>query len=157
LLLHHFEKCVILILTHDNIFIKLKIILRSKCMIETISTDKAPAAIGPYSQAIRAGSMVYISGQLPVNPATGALVENDIAIQTARSLDNIQAILATAGLTMANVVKTTVFLKDMSEFAAMNEVYAKYFNGIYPARAAVQAAALPKDARVEIEAVAFCG
>jgi 2-iminobutanoate/2-iminopropanoate deaminase len=126
-------------------------------MIETVTTDKAPAAIGPYSQAIRAGGMVYISGQLPVNPATGALVENDIAIQTARSLDNIQAILATAGLTMANVVKTIVFLKDMNEFAAMNEVYAKYFNGIYPARAAVQAAALPKDARVEIEAVAFCG
>jgi 2-iminobutanoate/2-iminopropanoate deaminase len=125
-------------------------------MIE-IKTDKAPAAIGPYSQAIRAGEMVYISGQLPVNPDTGALVENDIAIQTARSLDNIQAILESAGLTMANVVKTTVFLKDMSEFASMNEVYAKYFHGLYPARAAVQAAALPKDARVEIEAVAFCG
>lgn len=125
--------------------------------MERIMTDKAPAAIGPYSQAIRAGGMIFISGQLPVHPITGALVDNEISVQTARSLDNIQAILETAGLTMADVVKTTVFLKDMSEFAAMNEVYAKYFQGIYPARAAVQAAALPKDARVEIEAVAVCG
>jgi 2-iminobutanoate/2-iminopropanoate deaminase len=121
---------------------------------QTINTSNAPAAIGPYSQAIRAGDTIYISGQLPVDPATGSFFGDDIASQTKQSLDNIRAILTTAGADLENIVKTTVFMKDMSEFAAMNKVYAGYFTGSYPARAAVQVACLPKDARVEIEAVA---
>lgn len=125
-------------------------------MKKVIFTDKAPAAIGPYSQAIEAGGFLYISGQLPVDPATGNFAGEDIASQTAQSLKNISAILAEAGLTMDSVVKTTVFLQDMNEFAAMNEVYAGFFTGACPARAAVQVARLPKDAKVEIEAVAIC-
>ena len=119
-----------------------------------ISTANAPAAIGPYSQAIQAGQTVYVSGQLPIDPATGAFAGSDIASQTRQSLTNIKAILAEAGMTMADVVKTTVLLADIGDFGAMNEVYAEFFAEPYPARAAFQVAALPKDAKVEIEAIA---
>ncbi|HAH61545.1 MAG TPA: reactive intermediate/imine deaminase [Treponema sp.] len=120
----------------------------------TVYTSNAPAAIGPYSQAIRAGDTVYVSGQLPVNPATGEFAGDDISAQTRQSLENIRAVLAAAGISMSGVVKTTVFLKDMADFAAMNKVYAEYFPDDCPARSAVQVACLPKDARIEIEAVA---
>ncbi len=124
-------------------------------MKEQIATANAPAAIGPYSQAIAAsGKTIYISGQLPIDPATGAFAGEGIEAQTHQSLKNIQAILAEAGLSMDNVVKTTVLLKDIGDFAAMNGVYAAYFTGVCPARAAFQVAALPRDALVEIEAVA---
>ena len=123
-------------------------------MKEIIATQAAPAAIGPYSQGISAGGIVITSGQLPVDPATGAFAEGGIAGQTRQSLKNVQAVLAQAGLTMENVVKTTVFLKDMNDFAAMNEVYATFFTSDPPARSAVQVGKLPKDAMVEIEAIA---
>ena len=119
-----------------------------------IHTDNAPAAIGPYSQAIEAGNTIYVSGQLPIDPATGAFAGNDIAAQTRQSLTNIKAILAEAGADMSNVVKTTVLLANMADFAAMNAVYAEFFTAPFPARAAFQAAALPKNALVEIECVA---
>ncbi|MBQ6734764.1 MAG: RidA family protein [Lachnospiraceae bacterium] len=123
--------------------------------LQAIVTKNAPAAIGPYSQAIAAeGKTVYVSGQLPIDPATGAFAGDDIAAQTKQSLTNIQNILKEAGGDMKNVVKTTVLLKDIADFAAMNEVYATFFAEPFPARAAFQVAALPKDARVEIEAVA---
>lgn len=122
-------------------------------MKTVIATDKAPAAIGPYSQGIRAGALVFTSGQLPIDPATGAFPET-IEAQTKQSLENCKAILTAAGLTMENVVKTTVFLKDMNDFAAMNGVYATFFPSNPPARSAVEVARLPKDARVEIECVA---
>lgn len=123
-------------------------------MKEIISTTAAPAALGPYSQGICAGNLVITSGQVPINSATGAVVEGGIAEQTRQSLTNVQAVLAAAGLTMENVIKTTVFLKDMNDFAAMNEVYATFFTGNPPARSAVEVARLPKDVRVEIEAIA---
>lgn len=119
-----------------------------------ISTPNAPAAIGPYSQAVRAGDTVYVSGQIPIDPATGAFAGDDVVTQARQSLTNIKNILAQAGLGMENVVKTTVLLKDMEDFGAMNEVYAAFFTEPYPARAAFQAARLPKDALIEIEAVA---
>ena len=119
-----------------------------------IHTANAPAAIGPYSQAIEAGNTIYVSGQLPIDPATGAFAGEDIAAQTRQSLTNIKAILAEAGADMSNVVKTTVLLANMADFAAMNAVYAEFFTAPYPARAAFQAAALPKNALVEIECVA---
>ncbi len=119
-----------------------------------ISTDKAPAAIGPYSQAVRAGNTVYVSGQLPIDPVTGEFAGDGIASQTEQSLKNISAILKEAGMDMSNVVKTTVLLADIGDFNSMNEVYAKFFSGACPARAAFQAAAIPKGALVEIEAVA---
>lgn len=119
-----------------------------------IQTPNAPAAIGPYSQAIQAGGTIYVSGQLPINPATGEFAGADIRAQARQSLENIKAILAAAGMGMPNVVKTTVLLQDMADFAAMNEVYAEYFTEPYPARAAFQVAKLPKGALVEIEAVA---
>ena len=122
--------------------------------MKTVETKNAPAAIGPYSQAIISGGLVYASGQIPIDPATGAFPSEDIREQTRQYLENIRAILAEAGLGMDHVVKTTVLLADIADFAAMNEVYAKYFTAPYPARAAFQAAALPKGARVEIEAVA---
>lgn len=122
-------------------------------MKTVIATDKAPAAIGPYSQGIRAGALVFTSGQLPIDPATGAFPDT-IEAQTKQSLENCKAILTAAGLTMENVVKTTVFLKDMNDFAAMNGVYATFFPSNPPARSAVEVARLPKDARVEIECVA---
>ena len=123
-------------------------------MKNIISTTNAPAALGPYSQGIDAGSIVITSGQVPIDPATGAVVEGGIAAQTRQSLTNVQAVLAAAGLTMENVIKTTVFLKNMNDFAAMNEVYATFFTGNPPARSAVEVARLPKDVLVEIEAIA---
>ena len=119
-----------------------------------IHTENAPAAIGPYSQAIAAGNTIYVSGQLPIDPATGAFAGEDIAAQTRQSLTNIKAILAAAGADMSNVVKTTVLLANIADFAAMNAVYAEFFTAPFPARAAFQAAALPKNALVEIECVA---
>ena len=119
-----------------------------------IHTEHAPAAIGPYSQAIQAGNTIYVSGQIPIDPATGAFAGNDITTQTRQSLNNIKAILAEAGADMSNVVKTTVLLADIADFAAMNAVYAEFFTAPFPARAAFQAAALPKNALVEIECVA---
>jgi len=118
---------------------------------QAIATDQAPKAIGPYSQAITAGSLLYCSGQIPLDPATGALVQGDLAAQTRRVLDNVGAILAAAGTSFDRVVKTTVFLADMNDFAAMNEVYATYFTSPAPARSTVAAAGLPKGARIEIE------
>ena len=125
-------------------------------MNEIISTPQAPAAIGPYSQGVCAQlrSLTITSGQLPIDPATGAFAEGGIAGQTRQSLENVKAVLAAAGFAMADVIKTTVFLKDMNDFAAMNEVYAQYFPGNPPARSAVEVARLPKDALVEIEAIA---
>ena len=122
-------------------------------MKKGISTDAAPGAIGPYSQAIDTGTFVYASGQIPIDPATG-LIPEGIKAQTAQSLANVKAILAAAGLTMANVVKTTVFLADMGDFAAMNEVYAEAFEAPYPARSAVAVRELPKQVLVEIEVLA---
>lgn len=119
-----------------------------------IHTENAPAAIGPYSQAIQAGNTVYVSGQLPIDPATGAFAGADIAAQTRQSLTNIRSILAGAGYSMTDVVKTTVLLADITDFAAMNAVYAEFFTAPFPARAAFQVAALPKNALVEIECVA---
>ena len=119
-----------------------------------ISTPNAPAAIGPYSQAVRIGDLLYTSGQIPLDPATGTLVEGDIAVQARQSLTNVKAILEAAGTDMSAVVKTTVFLKNMDDFAAMNEVYAQFFAEPCPARSAVQVAKLPRDVLVEIEAVA---
>ena len=121
--------------------------------MKQISTNKAPAAIGPYSQAIDLGNMVFLSGQIPIDPATGVMPES-VEAQAKQVLTNIQSILAEAGLTMANVVKTTVFLSDLGDFAAVNEVYASFFAEPYPARSCVQVAAIPKGAKVEIETVA---
>ncbi len=123
-------------------------------MKEVISTTNAPAALGPYSQGITSGSLTITSGQVPIDPATGAVVEGGIAEQTRQSLTNVKAVLAEAGLEMENVIKTTVFLKNMNDFAAMNEVYATFFTGNPPARSAVEVARLPKDVLVEIEAIA---
>ncbi|MDE6806965.1 MAG: RidA family protein [Prevotella sp.] len=122
--------------------------------MEIISTKKAPAAIGPYSQAIRVGNLVYTSGQIPIDPKTGVFVEGGIKEQTRQSLTNVKAILEEAGLNMGNVVKTTVFMADMNDFADMNEVYAEFFAEPYPARSAVAVKTLPKGALVEIEVVA---
>ena len=123
--------------------------------MKPISTQKAPAAIGPYSQAIDSGAgLVFLSGQLPIDPATGAFPEGGVREQTCQSILNAQAILAQAGLSLANVVKTTVFLADMGDFAAMNEVYAQFFASPFPARRAVAVKTLPKGALVEIECIA---
>lgn len=122
-------------------------------MIKRISTDKAPAAIGPYSQALDTGNMLFISGQIPIDPATGVMPE-DVEEQAKQVLTNIQNILAEAGLTMQNVVKTSVFLADLGDFAKVNEVYASFFAEPYPARSCVQVAAIPKGAKVEIETIA---
>lgn len=123
--------------------------------MRAIQTDRAPAAIGPYSQAIAAEDMVFVSGQIPIDPSTGEFAGEDIETQTKQCLSNISNILAEAGFSMRNVVKTTVLLADIADFAAMNEVYAGFFEAPYPARAAFQAAALPKGALVEIEAIAI--
>ena len=123
-------------------------------MNKVLNSVNAPAAIGPYSQGIQAGNMVFVSGQLPIVPATGALLEGTVAEQTVQSLTNIQNILAEAGCTMADVVKTTVLLKDMGDFAEMNAAYATFFPSNAPARACFQVAKLPKDAVLEIEAIA---
>ena len=119
-----------------------------------IHTDSAPAAIGPYSQAVKSEKLLFISGQMPVDPDTGAVVEGNVTAQTQQSLSNVKAILNAAGTNMGAVVKVTVFLTDMNDFAAMNEVYAQFFQAPYPARSAVQVARLPKDVKVEIEAIA---
>jgi 2-iminobutanoate/2-iminopropanoate deaminase len=123
-------------------------------MKKIISTDRAPAAIGPYSQAVVAGGFAFLSGQIPIDPATNKLIEGDTAAQTARVLENLKGVLDACGSSLAQVVKTTVFLKDMGDFAAMNEVYGRYFSENPPARATVEAARLPRDVRVEIECVA---
>ncbi len=123
-------------------------------MKKIIATDAAPAAIGPYSQGVDGGSIVITSGQLPIDASTGAFAGGGIAGQTRQSLENVRSVLAQAGLGMESVIKTTVFLKDMNDFAAMNEVYASFFPGEPPARSAVEVARLPKDALVEIEAIA---
>ena len=123
-------------------------------MKEIISTENAPGAIGPYSQAIKAGNMVFCSGQIPIDPATGDFVSADVAEQTEQVLINLTAVLEAAGASLSDVVKTTVFLADMGEFAAMNDVYARHFLENKPARATVQAARLPRDARVEIDCIA---
>lgn len=127
-----------------------------KTMKTILSTDKAPLAIGPYSQGINTGNLLFLSGQLPICPEKGEIVATDIEGQTRQSLENVKAILASAGCTMDDVVKTTVFLQDIADFAKMNGVYAEFFNeGNYPARSAFQVAALPKEALVEIEVVAL--
>lgn len=123
-------------------------------MKKVISTTNAPSAIGPYSQAIQVGNLVYTSGQIPINPATGAFAEGGVKEQTRQSLLNVQAILKEAGTSMENVIKTTVFMADMNDFAAMNAVYAEFFTEPFPARSAVAVKTLPKGALVEIEVVA---
>jgi 2-iminobutanoate/2-iminopropanoate deaminase len=124
-------------------------------MKKIISTTEAPAAIGPYSQAVRVGQMLFCAGQVPLDPKSGQIVSEDIAEQTRRVLDNVTAILRSEQLTMANVVKTTVFLADFGDFQKMNEVYATYFTDQPPARSTVGVSTLPKNSRVEIEAIAF--
>ncbi|MDR0565434.1 MAG: RidA family protein [Prevotellaceae bacterium] len=123
-------------------------------MKKTIQTDKAPKAVGPYSQAIEINGTLYTSGQIPINPATGAVVEGGIAAQTEQVFRNIEAVLSEAGYTLANVVKTTVLMQDLNDFAAMNEVYARFFTAQQPARSTFQVAKLPLGAQVEIETVA---
>ena len=123
-------------------------------MKQAISTKQAPAAIGPYSQAIQVGNLVYTSGQIPIDPATGTFVEGGIKEQTRQSLTNIKAILEEAGTSMSNVVKTTVFMADMNDFADMNAIYAEFFSEPYPTRSAVAVKTLPKGALVEIEVIA---
>ncbi|MCC0631635.1 MULTISPECIES: RidA family protein [Clostridioides] len=121
---------------------------------EVLHTNDAPAALGPYSQAIKAGNLLFVSGQVPLVPETMEVVEGDVQAQTAQSLKNLKAILAESGADFSNVVKTTVFIKDMNEFGAINEVYAEYFGENKPARACVEVARLPKDVKVEIEVIA---
>lgn len=124
--------------------------------LTSVDCTSAPAAIGPYSQAVRAGDFIYLSGQLPVTPGENQIVDGDIIVQTARVLDNLAAVLAEASLGLADVLKTTIFLKDLSDFSAVNDVYSHYFNsGVLPARSTVEVAALPKNASVEIEAIAY--
>lgn len=123
-------------------------------MKRVIRTADAPAAIGPYSQAVEAGGWIFLSGQIPLDPRTGGIVKGDIRIQTRQVLENIKSILIAAGASMANVVKTTVFLKDMNDFAVMNEVYGQYFTVNPPARACVEVSRLPRDVLIEVEAVA---
>ena len=126
-------------------------------MRQAVSTPSAPKAIGPYSQAIRAGSLLFVSGQVPIDPATGQIVNGDIAAQTHRVFQNIGEILKAGGASFDHVVRTTVFLADMNDFSAMNEAYATYFTAPAPARATVQVSRLPKDARVEIDVIAAFG
>lgn len=123
-------------------------------MKQAVSSPDAPKAIGPYSQAVRAGQLLFLSGQVPLDPATGLIVDGDIAAQTRRVFENLGAVLQAGGRSFSDVVRTTVFLADMNDFAAMNEVYGQYFFEPYPARATVQVARLPKDARVEIDVIA---
>jgi 2-iminobutanoate/2-iminopropanoate deaminase len=119
-----------------------------------VSAADAPKAIGPYSHAIRAGRLLFVSGQVPIDPATGNLVDGDISVQTERVMHNIDAVLKAAGLSLHDVVRTTIFLADMNDFASVNAVYGRFFSEPYPARATVQVSRLPKDARVEIDAIA---
>jgi 2-iminobutanoate/2-iminopropanoate deaminase len=122
-------------------------------MRQAVSTQAAPAAIGPYSQAVRAGDFLFVSGQIPLDPATGTLVDTDVRAQTQRVLENLSAIVSAGGATLGHVVKTTVYLADMNDFPAMNEVYATFFSPPEPARATVQAGRLPRDVKVEIDAI----
>ena len=124
-------------------------------MIEPVSTDQGPKAIGPYSQAVKANGFVFLSGQIPLDPQTQQIVEGDIAAQTERVLENLKAIVEAAGSSIMRVVKTTVFLADMKDFAAMNDVYSRYFLAHPPARSTVEVARLPRDARVEIDVIAL--
>jgi reactive intermediate/imine deaminase len=124
---------------------------------EAVATDRAPAAIGPYAQAVRAGQLLFLSGQVPLDPSTGDLVDGDVAAQTHRVMQNLEAVLAAAGASLARVVRTTIYVHDLADFAAVNDVYGSYFTAPYPARATVQVARLPKDARVEIDAIALLG
>jgi len=123
-------------------------------MKKVIATKEAPEAVGPYSQAIVVGNTLYCAGQIPLDPATGELVQGDVAAQTERVLQNLAGVLRANGMDFSNVVKTTVFLTDLANFAAMNEVYARYFGAPFPARSTIQVAGLPKGAQVEIEAIA---
>ena len=123
-------------------------------MKEAVSSPDAPKAIGPYSQAVRAGQLLFVSGQVPLDPATGQIVAGDIETQTRRVFDNLAAVLKAGGRSFADVVRTTVFLADMNDFTAVNDVYGTYFSAPYPARATVQVARLPKDARIEIDLIA---
>jgi 2-iminobutanoate/2-iminopropanoate deaminase len=123
-------------------------------MRDPIATERAPQAIGPYSQAVRAGSHIYCSGQIPIDPTTGQIVDGDIGVQTRQVLENLGEILKAGGASFAHVVKTTVFLADMADFAAMNAVYGTFFTTPAPARSTVQAARLPRDARIEIDVIA---
>lgn len=122
--------------------------------LKVISTEKAPAAIGPYSQAIISGNLVYTSGQIPLKPVTGELVTETIEAQTRQVLENLSAVLEAAGTSLKNVIKTTVFIKDMKDFAVINRIYGEYFSVPFPARSCVEVAALPRDVKIEIEAVA---
>ena len=131
--------------------------LASLTVKELIATDQAPRAIGPYSQAVRAGNVIFASGQIPIDPATGEFVAGGVAEQTEQVMRNITAVLEAAGSGLNQIVKTTVFLADMNDFMAMNEVYARFFPETPPARATIQAARLPRDAKVEIEAIAVLG
>ena len=122
-----------------------------------IATENAPKAIGPYSQAVAYNGVLYCSGQIPLDPGTGAIIEGDVSDQTARVLENLKAVLEAAGSSLEKVLKTTVYVKDMTEFGKINEVYARYFGASLPARATVEVARLPRDAKVEIEAIAAIG
>jgi 2-iminobutanoate/2-iminopropanoate deaminase len=126
-------------------------------MLSAVSTASAPKALGPYSQAIRAGQFLFVSGQVPIDPATGELAQGGIAGQTRRALENVGEILKAGGASFNNVVRTTVYLADLSDFAVMNEVYATIFTAPQPARSTIQAARLPRDARIEIDVIAFLG
>ena len=124
-------------------------------MKEIISTDKAPAAIGPYSQAVKVGNLLFTSGMIPIDPATNTLVEGGIEVQAERALENVKALLEASGTSLDKVVKTVVFIKNMDDFAKVNEIYAKYFTADFPARSCVEVARLPKDVMLEIEAIAI--
>jgi len=126
-----------------------------KCI--KIETAEAPAAIGPYSQGVRAGDYLFLSGQIPLDPATGEVVPGGIAMQAEQAMVNLAAVLAAAGVSFAQVVKTTIYLTDLNDFAVVNGVYGRFFSGTFPARATVQVAALPKGVGVEIDAIAYCG
>lgn len=126
-------------------------------MRQAVSTDRAPKAIGPYSQAVRAGSLLFLSGQIPLDPATGELVSGDIAAETHRVMQNLDAVLGAAGLSLGHVVRCTIYLTDLSDFAAVNEIYGGYFTTPAPARTTIEVSRLPRDARIEIDAFAFAG
>ncbi len=124
--------------------------------LKHLHTDNAPQAVGPYSQAVKTGNLIFVSGQLPLDPATGEMVKGDVGAQAKQCMHNILAILGSENLTAANLIKTIIYLKDMNDFSRVNEAYASFFDGKYPARVCVEVARLPKDAAMEIEAVAGC-
>ena len=123
---------------------------------EIIINEKVPAAIGPYSPALKIGNLIFVSGQLPIDPATGEIVKEEVETQARRSLENLKAVLESYSVDLENVVKTTIFLKDMNNFSRINKVYGEYFTSQFPARSCVEVSRLPKDADIEIEAIAFC-